>query len=187
MTKRKAISKGLRFDIFKRDGFTCQYCGSHPPDAVLEIDHIMPVSKGGDNDAMNLVSACGGCNRGKSAKLLDNPQRPDADLVWLETQQEIAELRRYQEAVQKRLEVTEQIAESLADVWQSFTCYDWAPSEHIIKGWMAKYDPEIIEEAIKVTSVKMRSGTLYGFQIDGSGSSWQKWMWGVMRNKAEQR
>jgi len=64
---RRPISKKLRFDIFKRDAFACQYCGRHPPDAVLEIDHISPVSKGGDNDQGNLVTACFDCNRGKAA------------------------------------------------------------------------------------------------------------------------
>ena len=62
MSKRKAISKGKRFDIIKRDGFTCQYCGSQPPDVVLEIDHIQPVSKGGDNSFENLTTSCLHCN-----------------------------------------------------------------------------------------------------------------------------
>lgn len=48
--KRKNISKGKRFDIFKRDGFTCQYCGKQPPGVVLHVDHITPVSKGGTNN-----------------------------------------------------------------------------------------------------------------------------------------
>ncbi|MCK4795228.1 MAG: HNH endonuclease [Desulfobacteraceae bacterium] len=49
-TKRKAISKKLRFEVFKRDSFTCQYCGRKSPDVLLEIDHIKPVSKEGKND-----------------------------------------------------------------------------------------------------------------------------------------
>ena len=47
MGKRKPISKKLRFEIFKRDKFTCQYCGKMAPDVVLEVDHIKPVCKGG--------------------------------------------------------------------------------------------------------------------------------------------
>lgn len=66
MSKRKSIGKRLRFDIFKRDGFRCQYCGAHPPKAVLEVDHIVPVAKGGENDADNLITACFNCNRGKA-------------------------------------------------------------------------------------------------------------------------
>lgn len=66
MAKRKAISKRVRFEVFKRDLFTCQYCGSTPPKVVLHVDHIVPVSKGGDNSEGNLVTACDACNLGKS-------------------------------------------------------------------------------------------------------------------------
>lgn len=62
----RAISKRTRFEVFKRDGFVCQYCGAHPPDALLECDHINPVAGGGSNDMDNLVTACEACNRGKS-------------------------------------------------------------------------------------------------------------------------
>ncbi|QUT07939.1 HNH endonuclease [Sphingobium phenoxybenzoativorans] len=68
---RKAISKTARFEVFKRDGFTCQYCGNHPPHAILEVDHIIAVAAGGENDEDNLVTACFNCNRGKAARSLD--------------------------------------------------------------------------------------------------------------------
>lgn len=47
--KRKSISKKLRFEVFKRDSFICQYCGWKVQDVVLYIDHITPVSKDGQN------------------------------------------------------------------------------------------------------------------------------------------
>ena len=68
MAKRKNLSKSVRFEVFKRDSFTCQYCGKSAPDVVLEVDHIIPVSKGGDNDISNLITSCFECNRGKSNK-----------------------------------------------------------------------------------------------------------------------
>lgn len=68
--KRKSLSNKLRFEVFKRDSFTCQYCGKMAPDVVLEVDHIHPVSKGGDNDILNLVTSCMECNRGKGARKL---------------------------------------------------------------------------------------------------------------------
>lgn len=64
---RKAISKKLRFDVFKRDGFACQYCGATPPAVVLHVDHIDPVANGGGNHIDNLTTACEPCNLGKSA------------------------------------------------------------------------------------------------------------------------
>lgn len=73
MTKRKAISKKVRFEVFKRDAFTCQYCGRKSPDVVLEVDHIEPVAEGGENDILNYVAACHDCNIGKGRrKLSDN-------------------------------------------------------------------------------------------------------------------
>jgi hypothetical protein len=64
---RKPISKRTRFEVFKRDGFKCGYCGATPPGAFLEVDHINPVALGGDNDPNNLITACQDCNRGKAA------------------------------------------------------------------------------------------------------------------------
>jgi DNA-directed RNA polymerase subunit RPC12/RpoP len=72
---RKPISKKKRFDVFKRDGFVCQYCGAHPPLAVLHVDHINPVALGGGNEADNLVTSCVSCNLGKAANpLTEIPQ-----------------------------------------------------------------------------------------------------------------
>ena len=71
MAERKGISKRTRFEIFKRDQFTCQYCGSQPPDVILHVDHIIAVANGGQNDMENLVTSCSDCNLGKSAVPLD--------------------------------------------------------------------------------------------------------------------
>lgn len=72
MAKRKAIPQSTRFEVFKRDSFRCQYCGRSAPDVVLNLDHVVPVSKGGDNDIMNLVTSCVECNGGKGAVMLDD-------------------------------------------------------------------------------------------------------------------
>lgn len=70
MAERKALSKKSRFEVFKRDSFVCQYCGRHPPDAILVVDHIKPVADGGANDPDNLITACFDCNSGKGARAL---------------------------------------------------------------------------------------------------------------------
>lgn len=68
-----SLSKKLRFEVFKRDSFTCQYCGEMAPGVVLEVDHIHPKSKGGEDDILNLITSCFDCNRGKrDNKLSDN-------------------------------------------------------------------------------------------------------------------
>lgn len=74
---REPISKKLRFDIFKRDGFTCKYCGRKSPDVILEVDHIKPVSKGGKNTVLNLITSCFDCNRGKGKRELSDMSQID--------------------------------------------------------------------------------------------------------------
>ncbi|MCA9002028.1 MAG: HNH endonuclease, partial [Planctomycetes bacterium] len=58
-----------RRNLYRRDNFTCQYCGSQPGGAELSIDHVMPRSKGGRSSWTNCVLACTSCNRRKANKL----------------------------------------------------------------------------------------------------------------------
>jgi hypothetical protein len=69
---RKALSKKIRFEVFKRDSFKCQYCGQSAPDVVLHIDHIIPVAENGSNDLLNLITSCFECNSGKGARVLSD-------------------------------------------------------------------------------------------------------------------
>jgi len=61
----------LRFEIFERDNFTCQYCGRKAPNVVLNIDHIYPKSKGGLNKKNNYRTSCSECNIGKRDSILN--------------------------------------------------------------------------------------------------------------------
>lgn len=106
---REPISKKLRFEIFKRDSFTCQYCGAKAPDVILEIDHITPVAKEGTSDILNLITACKACNSGKSDRqlsdnsviekqrqqLLDLQERKEQIEMMIEWQRELAKLDEY--------------------------------------------------------------------------------------------
>lgn len=86
--KRKAISKKLRFEVFKRDSFTCQYCGRKAPDVVLEVDHIKSVAEGGTNTILNLITSCRECNRGKGKKKLSENQTLEKERNELEALQQ---------------------------------------------------------------------------------------------------
>ena len=55
-----------RFNVFLRDKFTCQYCGSKNE---LTFDHLLPRSKGGKTDWNNVVTACTCCNVKKGGRL----------------------------------------------------------------------------------------------------------------------
>lgn len=86
--KRKSISKKIRFEVYKRDKFTCQYCGRKAPDVVLNVDHIEPISKGGNNDMLNLITSCFDCNNGKRDIPLSQNEILDKQRLQLEQLQE---------------------------------------------------------------------------------------------------
>ncbi len=75
-----------RRNIYKRDRYTCQYCGSQPAIEDLTIDHVVPRAQGGVSTWENCVLACFECNRSKAdhtpaqagMRLRHAPQRP----VW---------------------------------------------------------------------------------------------------------
>lgn len=73
-----------RLNIMLRDGHTCQYCGRRYPRSKLNIDHIIPRSRGGSTEWENIVTSCHACNRRKGhrllkeagMKLIRHPSRP---------------------------------------------------------------------------------------------------------------
>ncbi|MFC1961707.1 HNH endonuclease [Chloroflexota bacterium] len=75
-------TKMTRYEIFNRDGYTCQYCGKQT--RQLTLDHVTPRYRGGQHTWENVVSACAHCNRRKaghtpqeaSMKLIHKPTTP---------------------------------------------------------------------------------------------------------------
>lgn len=81
--------------LFARDDYRCQYCGRHRKELgyreSLTRDHIVPISRGGDNGWTNVVTACSRCNLNKGDRLpvecgmhpLTTPREPNhVTLVW---------------------------------------------------------------------------------------------------------
>lgn len=67
--ERKIMNDYIRYNVLKRDNFSCQICGITAKDgAKLQVDHIIPVSKGGKTVMSNLQTLCERCNIGKSNK-----------------------------------------------------------------------------------------------------------------------
>lgn len=64
--ERDRYSKRLRFEVFKRDSFRCQYCGKSNKETILELDRKIPGMKGGKYTLENCITACIDCNRGKA-------------------------------------------------------------------------------------------------------------------------
>lgn len=116
---RRALSVRTRFEIFKRDSFTCQYCGRRSPDVVLECDHIIPVCDGGTDDPMNLVTSCWECNSGKSAvplnEVMTGEDPHDKAILLLEKERQLEE---YNVAVSMERERRDREAWVLWRYWQ---------------------------------------------------------------------
>lgn len=71
--QRSLMTPSLRYNIMKRDGFRCVLCGRKASDdVILHVDHILPVTKGGQTVPSNLRTLCSVCNLGKSDKYDDN-------------------------------------------------------------------------------------------------------------------
>lgn len=79
------VTKRLRYEILRRDGFRCRYCGATPAEAELRVDHVVPEALGGPSVPSNLATACHPCNSGKSSVLPEAPiveQVADDALRW---------------------------------------------------------------------------------------------------------
>lgn len=81
--------KLVRSEIFRRDNYTCQYCGQRSP--KLTLDHVVPRHKGGHHTWENLVTACARCNMRKGGRTAQEagmtlqrpPQQPPATYEYL--------------------------------------------------------------------------------------------------------
>lgn len=139
--KRKSISPKVRFEVFKRDSFTCQYCGKQAPDVVLEIDHMKPVSDGGDNSIINLITSCWDCNRGKSDRLISDKSiiiKQKEQLNQLNERRE--QMRMIVEWQDELLNLTSEEIILLIDHWYKLTGYTLTETgENIINVCLKKH------------------------------------------------
>ena len=183
--QRKPLSKRTRFEIFQRDGFTCQYCGARPPSVVLEVDHIHPRVSDGDNEDLNLLTSCEACNRGKGIKILsDIPVRPDADLKFLGTQQEIAEARRFLESRSELDALNKEIVVAIQGHWETVAnTKGQVPADHVVHQWLGKYSPEEIVHAVNVIArlIQREPWKFRDFR------DYVKYVGGILRNTREDR
>jgi len=135
MVERKAVSKRVRFEVFKRDSFTCQYCGGTPPKVLLHLDHIVAVANGGTNEESNLITSCADCNLGKSSVPLSSiPQSVEDRAITLAEREE--QLLGYQELMKAKKERIESEALKILDVIdpsESLSDADWYSAQRFVE------------------------------------------------------
>jgi hypothetical protein len=169
------VRPSIRFEVFKRDRFTCSYCGSHPPDVQLEVDHVTPRSAGGLDELDNLITACLECNRGKGARLLEEGAGPSFAAATEATVREMSDVteRLHQaRAYRRQLEELEDRRADLRDeLWaywahhldgstaeSGWTCPFGFPDDRSLAYFMRTMSPDRILEAISSTGNKFRRG-----------------------------
>ncbi len=154
-TKTMGVSKKVRFEVFKRDKFTCQYCGKRPPDVVLECDHIVPRAKGGQDEIQNLTTACFDCNRGKRDIPLGDVAPHLDEMAVLESIQEMAErrvaLKAEVEEAQAQRTAEDDATGILMDQWQRDVS-DGGFDEHGIRIFLDKMEFRDICRAIDIVA-----------------------------------
>lgn len=183
------ISSKLRFDIFKRDNFTCQYCGKRTPEVILEIDHVIPKSKGGSDEPENLITSCFECNRGKGAGLLEavllRKDIHDETILLAERELQLQEYNRIREKIRER-ENTE--IKFLAEHFSNqFRYPEYAQNE---------FPCQIVREALKTMSyVDIMDYIDYAvrkIERDQQGDDYPnvaaaKYLSGILHNKIKER
>lgn len=194
MAERKPISKTLRFEVFKRDKFTCQYCGRMAPDVILEVDHIKPVAEGGKNNILNLITSCRDCNRGKGKKLLSD------DAVIKMQQEQLLELADKREQLDMMMQWKKELlklsmyeVECCVDYFIALTEYEDAfpedDVEHMkrqLKNFMKDYIKRFsVNEVIQAIDISMKY--YYKFGDWDSLCKALKSIGGICYNRRKQR
>lgn len=167
-----ALSKRTRFEVFKRDDFTCQYCGKRAPEVVLHVDHIVARANGGSDDAINLRTACVDCNLGKSAVPLKESQLPD----YATEAERLAAAVAY-ERLQDDLRAIEdaQVDEMIAHFRSWWKYPQTAPYPKSVRGWIRRHGVSELRDAIDIACDRM----------DDQENAC-RYLGGIMRNKKAQ-
>lgn len=147
----------MRFEVFKRDLFTCRYCGRKPPDVLLVIDHVVPVCEGGSSDVDNLTTACDPCNAGKGGRPLGDVAPVLDEMAVLENMQEMLErrsiLRKEILTAKARRESEDEAIEQIGQWWQELIDGEYWPNQDSLRTFIRKgLGMDEILQAIETTS-----------------------------------
>lgn len=177
MTKRVALSKRIRFQVFARDGFTCRYCGKQSDEIELVVDHVHPVCQGGTNDVENLITACVECNQGKSGKTIGQsaPTEQDRLRVIQESREQTAAYVAVVRAAEER--------EKLRQIVCNFYCEIRGQAEmdrgtlNVLVAYVEESGFDAVANWISIAKVKMKnytSDSCFGRYVSGIRKTFKK-------------
>lgn len=112
-----SVSTRTRFEILKRDGFRCRYCGATAVGSVLHVDHVVPIAEGGSDDPANLIAACADCNLGKSSVPLEEARLAAASTPEL-LREHAEQVREYLVAARALADAQDQVRDFYASEWR---------------------------------------------------------------------
>lgn len=175
---RKGLSKRLRFEIFKRDGFKCLYCGATPAQKAMRVDHVKPVVAGGGDEPTNLVTSCFDCNAGKGPVSLEHQQHA-AGFATAADKEHAAQIRAWL-AVQKEIEAARvEVADELAEKWE----YYLGPISQQAYDRLPRLSTEFrFDELTQAMAIVARK---FGRELEFSGNAakqHEKYFSGILRN-----
>lgn len=163
-----AVTKRTRFEVLKRDGHACRYCGGKAPDVELTVDHVIPTALGGTDDPSNLVAACVDCNAGKSstapaAELVADVKA--ADLAWA------GAIKRAAEIMASERQARDAYTLAFLEVWQKYGKTPQWNEATINRLYEAGLPVDEMKEAAQVASIAR--GVLDRFAYF-AGIAWKK-------------
>lgn len=154
---RKPLSKKLRFTVFARDGFQCQYCGRNPPAVVLHCDHVVPVVDGGPDTEDNLITSCQDCNLGKAREPATRPLRPGvperAEAIR-EAEEQLAEYRQLLRAREQRTDAdVVAVHEHFSNLCWDIYGQEWTLNPgglQSVRQWLRDWTVEDLNDALAI-------------------------------------
>lgn len=180
-----SVSKRTRFEVFKRDKFTCQYCGKSAPDIVLHIDHIEPKASGGSDDILNLVTSCQACNLGKADRRLSD------DSAVTKKRNQLQDLEARREQIEMMLEwqrelssLGDQVFNGVLELWHHLFG-PWEPVDSDLKDirrWINSYGPVRVTEAIRLSASQYVVNDQDGVPTSASVDEAHAKVGGILRN-----
>lgn len=176
-----AISKSLRFKVFNRDHFVCQYCGNRPPKVTLECDHIIAESKGGPTTEENLTTACYDCNRGKGAREIAPPGDPNDRTADMQVR--VEQMEAYRGYLEQLLTLKEMELQVLVEHWWEAFYVEVCCVVPNLRTALVSLPPHKIIEAIDVLAGKFPNHV----RDDYIRADAMKYFYGIMRRMREER